>query len=112
MNLINLAYHKNDFDLDACWTFSATGHGKGPCDGIGASVKATATRKALISGVLLSSAEQFFQFTLNFNRTASATDPPIHAFYISATKVENTFNTVLTNRWAVLDITGITLTIL
>ena len=39
--IMNLLHHKKDFDIDTVWTFSATGHGKGPCDGIGATVKAT-----------------------------------------------------------------------
>ena len=26
--LMNLLYHKKDFDLEAAWTFSLTGHGK------------------------------------------------------------------------------------
>ena len=60
---------------------------------------------------MLFSAEQFFQFTLNFKRTSNATDPPIYAFYISATEAENTFNTVLTSKRVVLDISSITLTI-
>ena len=45
--LLNLLYYKKDFGLEAAWTFSATGHGKGPCNSIGATVKATATRAAL-----------------------------------------------------------------
>ena len=45
--ILNLLYHTKDFGLEACWTFLATGHGKGPCDGIGATVKATATRATL-----------------------------------------------------------------
>ena len=97
--------------MDACWTFSDTGHGKGPCGGIRTSVKTIATRKILTRGTMLSTAEQLFQFTLNFNRASNATDPPIHAFYISATEVENASNTVLTSRWAVLDVNGIPLTI-
>lgn len=32
-NLTNLSFHKLDFDLEAEWVFSATGHGKTACDG-------------------------------------------------------------------------------
>ncbi len=35
-SILNLIHHKIHFDLDACWTFTATGHGKGADDGIGA----------------------------------------------------------------------------
>ena len=44
---MNLLYHKKNFDIDAVSTFSATAHGKGLCDGIAATVKATATRATL-----------------------------------------------------------------
>jgi len=43
-NLCNLAYHYADFSLQATWTYSATGHGKGPCDGLGSVVKSAATQ--------------------------------------------------------------------
>ena len=46
-NVINLAHHKRDFDIDAEWNFYATAHGKGPCDGIGAAVKRAAVRASL-----------------------------------------------------------------
>ncbi|CAF4268058.1 unnamed protein product, partial [Rotaria sordida] len=53
--MINITYHEKDFGLPASWTFSATSHGKGPVDGIGAAVKSRATR-FLLSG----SAERAF----------------------------------------------------
>lgn len=46
-NFLNLTYHKDDFGFDAEWHFFATGHGKGPCDGIGGSVKRLASRSSL-----------------------------------------------------------------
>ena len=46
-NFINLCYHKNDFDIEAEWHFFATSHGKGPCDGIGGTVKRLAARTSL-----------------------------------------------------------------
>ena len=42
LSIFNLAYHKVDFDLDAASTFSATGHGKGVGDGVGAFLKSAA----------------------------------------------------------------------
>ena len=48
-NVINLAFHKKDFDIDAEWNFYATAHGKGPCDGLGAVVKRAAVRASLQS---------------------------------------------------------------
>ena len=44
---MNLTYHKTDFNISTSWTFSATSHGKGPVDGIGAAVKSRATRHIL-----------------------------------------------------------------
>ncbi|CAF4054315.1 unnamed protein product, partial [Rotaria sp. Silwood1] len=31
-NMVNLSFHKNDFDLEAEWLFTATSHGKSACD--------------------------------------------------------------------------------
>jgi hypothetical protein len=46
-NFINLCHHKQDFGIEAEWHFFATSHGKGPCDGIGGSVKRLAARSSL-----------------------------------------------------------------
>jgi hypothetical protein len=61
-NIINLIRHKNDFNIEECWTFSASGHGKGPSDGIGAAVKSNANRSILTSDTF-SSVEDIFNFT-------------------------------------------------
>ncbi len=46
-NLLNLCYHQEDFGCPAEWHFFATSHGKGPCDGIGGTVKRLAARASL-----------------------------------------------------------------
>ena len=46
-NFINLAFHMEDFNVEAEWHFFATAHGKGPCDGIGGTVKRLATKASL-----------------------------------------------------------------
>ena len=46
-NFANLAYHTEDYDIPAEWHFFATSHGKGPCDGIGGTLKRLATRASL-----------------------------------------------------------------
>ena len=43
----NLMKHKDDFGIEAEWHFHATAHGKGACDGIGATLKREATRYSL-----------------------------------------------------------------
>lgn len=46
-NFINLCHHFYDFNVEAEWHFFATSHGKGPCDGIGGTVKRLAARASL-----------------------------------------------------------------
>lgn len=46
-NFINLCYHELDFQVKAEWHFFATSHGKGPCDGIGGTVKRLAAKASL-----------------------------------------------------------------
>ena len=46
-NFKNLAEHKTDFDVEADWSFSATGHGKGPWDGLAGSAKREAALESL-----------------------------------------------------------------
>jgi hypothetical protein len=46
-NFINLCHHEDDFGMPAEWHFFATSHGKGPCDGVGGTVKRLAARASL-----------------------------------------------------------------
>lgn len=46
-NFINLYYHKEDFKINAEWHFFASYHGKGPCDGVGGTIKRAAARASL-----------------------------------------------------------------
>ena len=43
-NFINLCKHKEDFGLSAIWTSFATCHRKSACDGLGGTMKRSATR--------------------------------------------------------------------
>lgn len=47
--MTNLVYHKDDFNLEAEWHFSATAHGKSAFDGIGACFKREAYRARLLA---------------------------------------------------------------
>ena len=63
-NFLNLCFHKEDFNVDASWSFFATSHGKSPCDGIGGTLKRLAARASLqrpISGQILTPLD-FFTF--------------------------------------------------
>jgi hypothetical protein len=46
-NFMNLCHHEEDFGMPAEWHFFATSHGKGPCDGVGGTVKRLAARASL-----------------------------------------------------------------
>lgn len=46
-NFVNIYFHQFDFHVSAEWHFFPTAHGKGPCDGIGGTVKRLATRASL-----------------------------------------------------------------
>jgi len=46
-NFVNLCNHGADFGMSAEWHFFATSHGKGPCDGVGGTVKRMAARASL-----------------------------------------------------------------
>ena len=46
-NFLNLCSHKEDFSIEAECIFSATGHGKSLCDGIGGAVERHAAKRSL-----------------------------------------------------------------
>lgn len=46
-NVLNLFHHIEDFGIPAEWHFFPTAHGKGPCDGVGGTVKRTAAAASL-----------------------------------------------------------------
>jgi hypothetical protein len=91
-NMLNLVHHKSDFDLDACWTFTATGHGKGAGDGIGAVLKSTAKRVTLSKNILLSNARDFYEFSvknqLDTARKSNERELAIHVFFLDSKEVE------------------------
>lgn len=104
---MNLIHHKNDFDIEASWTFCASGHGKGPSDGIGATVKSSANRSILTSDTTLSSPKDFFNFTKKINEEAAkskgASEPPINACYLNSITIDNTTKTLLSDRFGQLN---------
>jgi hypothetical protein len=46
-NFTHLCHHNTDFAINAEWHFFATSHGKGPCDGVGGTMKHLAARSSL-----------------------------------------------------------------
>lgn len=54
--------------IHASWDFLETGHGKGPCDGVGGTFKKTA-ELAVKSGTLISSAQQMYEWATSDRNT-------------------------------------------
>lgn len=101
-NMFNLIHHKMDFDFEACWTFTATGHGKSAGDGIGATLKSTARRATLSKNILLSTAKDFFEFSkkqqLEIAKKTNKDNPAVDVFYLEADEIEKVKNNILNFR--------------
>jgi len=117
-----LAHHHQDFQIEASWSFSSSGHGKGPCDGVGAVVKSTATQHLLKGGpdASFSKPKQFFEWCLakndrmvvgrsrrmeasNYPSTyMSEPNRPIEVRWLSADAINNEFENCLMPRWNLL----------
>lgn len=109
-SILNLIHHKIDFDLDACWTFTATGHGKGAGDGIGAVLKSTARRVTRSQNILMSNAKDFYEFTqkqqLETARRSNKDIPGVHVFFLESDEVEEAKKSYLQARSEKLRATG------
>ncbi|CAF1546445.1 unnamed protein product [Adineta ricciae] len=95
-NMYNLSCHKEEFGIGAEWLFTATGHGKSACDGIGAALKCSATRHISQSQkkTFFSSAEDFYEFC----RAHKSLSSKIDVFFIKNNYVlEQTY--ILNERW-------------
>ena len=84
-NLINLFYHKCDFDVDAKCVFFPTSHGKQPCDGIGGTVKRLAFKASLekVNTSSILNTADMFEFCLD-------NTPGIDFHFISKEKLDET----------------------
>ena len=100
--MFNLLHHKTDFELEACWTFTATGHGKSAGDGIGAVLKSTARRTTLKKNILLSDAKDFFKFSQNQQletaKKSNRNNPAIEVFFLGANEIEEIKANILDSR--------------
>lgn len=125
----NLAHHRRDFHIEASWTFSASGHGKGPCDGVGAVVKSTATHHLLKGGpdASFSTPKDLFEWCLKKNdrmviakprrtdtsnyATTQMAEPnrPIEVRWLSLDNIGREFEKRLMARWNQLSTKGIIL---
>ncbi|CAF4623453.1 unnamed protein product [Rotaria socialis] len=91
-SILNLVHHRRDFNLDGCWTFTVTGHGKAARDSIGAVLKSTARRATLSKNILLSTAKDFYEFSLRHQseiaNNSNKQNPGIHVFFLDSAEVE------------------------
>ena len=60
-----LCMHKSDFDVSATWNYLEAGHGKGPCDGLGASVKRSAGLAIKQNKAVIQNASDFYSWSQN-----------------------------------------------
>ena len=87
-NILNLTFHEVDFGVPAVWSFSATSHGKGPVDGLGAALKSTATRYLLRHGPTepFKSPKEFYEFS---KQRQVSTGNPIELLYVTSDEIES-----------------------
>ena len=101
-SIFNLIHHKFDFELEACWTFTATGHGKSAGDAIGATLKSTARRTTLSKNILLSTAKDFFEFSqkqqLEMAKKTNRDNRAVDVSYLEADEVEKIRSNILKSR--------------
>ena len=62
--LSEVSLHKAMFGISASWQYFESGHGKGPCDGVGGSVKRAADR-AVKTGKLIKTAQDFYAWGIS-----------------------------------------------
>ena len=93
-NFKNLAEHKTDFDVEADWSFSATGHGKGPWDGLAGSAKREAALESLRRSSMnpIQTPYEFFEFVKKkFQK--------VQVEFISEEKIERNETELLSERF-------------
>lgn len=58
-----LSLHESEFNVTTTWNYLEAGHGKGPCDGLGASVKRSASLAVKQNKAVIQNASDFFAWT-------------------------------------------------
>ena len=109
--MLNLAFHKEDFRIDACWTYTATGHGKGAGDDVGGLLKSTARRHTFTKNIRLSSTRDFYEFSRKQQmETAAASgknELSVHVFFLEAKEVNQISKDIIYERNNILKKTGL-----
>ena len=102
-NILNLTFHDVDFGVVAVWSFSATSHGKGPVDGLGAALNSIATRYLLRHGPTeaFKSAKEFYEFS---QQRQVSSGNPIELLYVTSDEILALHRAKNAQRW--LNING------
>ena len=66
-----ISKHKSLFGVSASWNYFEAGHGKGPCDGVGGSVKRMADEAVRQQKVIIQDASDFFSWTQQYMSASS-----------------------------------------
>ena len=93
-NFRNLAEHQKDFGVKADWSFSATGHGKGPWDGLAGSAK----REAALESLRRPSIDQI-QTPSDFYKFVKEKFKKVQVEFISEEKIQQVEKDILTERF-------------
>jgi hypothetical protein len=82
----------------ATWTFTATFHGKGPVDTVGAAVKSTATRYLMRHGPeeAFKSAKEFYEFSKERHESSQSL---FELFYVESDEIVRLHQERSVNRW-------------
>ena len=73
-NMLILTFHKTDFGVRAVWSFSAISHGKGPVEGLGATIKSTAARYLMRHGPgeAFKNGKEFYNFSVKHQQSSKS----------------------------------------
>ena len=99
--LANMCHHQEDFDNDAEWVFSTTGHGKAAVDGMNGSLKRQADHASKYMGTsnTITSAKGFHEWNEN-RTTARGEKSKVKTFVITQEDIDATSaDEKLKRRW-------------
>lgn len=93
-NFINVCHHIDDFGMPAEWNFFATSHGKGPCDGVGGTVKRLAARASLQRPLnnQIMTPQQLFEFAKSSIASISFYYATVEEYEIEACNLKTRFD--------------------
>ena len=97
-NMLNLTFHEMDFGVRAVWSFSATSHGKGPVNGLGAAIKSTATRYLMRHGPeeAFKNAKEFYNFSVKHQQSSKSR---IEVLYAESKEIKRLHQENNMKRW-------------